>query len=207
MRRRSSTRVPDREPSTWLPRRAELAACVDRRLSRGGWGNADVLLVRHAGRQLVVKDFEPRGRLLGATLGRWLIRREIRAYRALEGVDAVPRLLGVVDPFALVLEYRPGRPLSRALADVLPEGFLAELRAAVATMHARGVVHLDLRHRSNILATPDGHPVLIDFASSLRFAPGKAWSRWLLACFAWIDRRALGKWEQRLESDSADRGR
>ena len=142
---------------------------MERRLHRGGRGNADVLLVRHAGKQFVVKDFAPRAWLLRSTFGRWSIGREWRAYRALDGIDAVPRLLGLVDPLALAIEYRPGSLLSRSLAGVLPADFLGELRGAVAAMHARGVVHLDLRHRSNILATPEGHPVLIDFASSAEY--------------------------------------
>jgi serine/threonine protein kinase len=174
---------------------------VERLLHRGGWSHADVLLVRHAGKQFVVKDFSRRAWLLRSTFGRWSIGRERRAYRALDGIDAVPRLLGLVDPLALAIEYRPGSLLSRSLAGVLPADFLGELRGAVAAMHARGVVHLDLRHRSNILATPEGHPVLIDFASSLRFDPGARWSRWLLDCCIRLDRRALTKWELRLAQD------
>jgi serine/threonine protein kinase len=155
----------------------------------------------------VIKDFGPRGWLIRKTLGRWLIGRELRAYRTLADVEAVPQLLGRVDVLAFALEYRPGQVLSRSLAGTLPDGFLAELRAAVEAMHARGVVHLDLRHRSNILATEDGHPVLIDFASSLRFAPGSVLGRGLRACVAWVDLRALGKWEQRLGSDAGIAGR
>ena len=84
--------------------------------------------------------------------------------------------------------------LGRGLAGRLPAGFVDELRQSVAAMHARGVVHLDLRHRSNVLAGDDGHPVLLDFASALRLRPRGRLARWLAA----LDRRALRKWETRL---------
>lgn len=165
-----------------------------RTLSRGGWGNPDVLLVRHGDGLAVVKDFAPRPPWTRHTIGRLLIRREAAVYRALEGVPGVPRLLGRVDGLALALEYRPGEVLGRGLAGRLPAGFLDELRQSVAAMHARGVVHLDLRHRSNVLAGDDGHPVLLDFASALRLRPRGRLARWLGA----LDRRALRKWETRL---------
>ena len=63
-------------------------------LSRGNWNSPDVLLVESDRGRAVVKDFAPRARLVRAVFGRWLIRREVKIYRALEGHPAVPRLLG-----------------------------------------------------------------------------------------------------------------
>jgi serine/threonine protein kinase len=166
-------------------------------LSRGGPGNPDVTLVEHEGERLVVKDFAPRGRLtrLVAPL---LIRRELRAYRQLDGHPAVPRVVTRLDALAFALEYRPGEVLGPGLASWVPATFIAELREAVAQMHARGVVHLDLRHRSNALADRDGHPVLLDFTSSLCFRPGGLTARFLLPLVAWVDTRAILKWERQL---------
>jgi serine/threonine protein kinase len=181
--------------------RESLEACTVEVLNRGGSGNPDVLLARDADRLVVVKDFAPRRGRLRRRLGRWITSREVRAYRVLEGVTWVPRLLGSLDELALVLEYRPGVLLSRSLRGKLPSGFVAELRDAVGAMHDRGVVHLDLRHRSNVLAGEDGHPVLIDFASALCFRPGGLAARLLLPWLARIDRGALCKWELRLEPE------
>jgi hypothetical protein len=166
-------------------------------LSRGGPRNPDVLCVRHADGVFVVKDFAPRG-WLARWLAPWLIRRELRAYGQLEGHPAVPRLRGRIDDLAFALEYRPGEILGPRLAAWVPESFIPELREAVREMHQRGVVHLDLRHRSNALADADGHPVLIDFASALCFRPGGLAARLLLPLVAWIDRRAVDKWERQL---------
>ena len=170
-------------------------------LHAGGAGNPDVLLVEGEGPgdpPLVVKDYAPRARWVRRGLAPWLLRREARAYQRLEGVEAVPRLLGCVDKLALVFEYRPGVLLSRSLRGTLPDAFLPELEAAVAEIHRRGVVHLDLRHRSNILAGEDGHPVLIDFASALRFDATKPWGRAACGVLGAFDRRALEKWRVRL---------
>jgi serine/threonine protein kinase len=178
--------------------RAELATHTREVLSRGGWGNPDVYLVEWSGTPVVVKDFGPRSFWVRWLWGAWMNRREIHAYRRLETLRVVPRYLGSLDRFAFVLEYRPGVRLSRALVLSVPAGFIAELGDAVAAMHQLGVVHLDLRHRSNVLAGEDGHPVLIDFASAIRFRPESWAARWILPGLARIDLLALGKWEQRL---------
>ena len=179
-------------------RRANLAERTEAHLSGGGWTKASVVLARDGERRVVVKDFEAPNSPLRRCLGRWLLRRELRAYRALAGHVAVPRVLDQLDDWALVLEYRPGTRLSRSLRAELPAGFLAELRQAIEQMHERGVAHLDLRHRSNILAGEDGHPVLIDFASAICFRPGGWAARLLLPCLTWIDRGALAKWDEKL---------
>ena len=185
-------------PGPGLPSRAELSAGGYALLHRGNRRNPDVSLVGHAGASVVVKDFAPRGALVRAWLGPWLLSREIRAYRALAGHPGVPRLLGRIDRLAFAVEYRPGRRMSRKLAGHVSPAFLDALEEAVREMHARGVVHLDLRHRSNVLVGDDGAPVLIDFASALCFRRGGLGARWLLPLLAALDRRAVAKWRRRL---------
>lgn len=155
-------------------------------------------LIDRDGQRAVVKDFAARAPWLRATLGRWLVARELRAYRALAGHPDVPRLLGRAGPYGLAVEYRPGRRLSRQRANELPPDFVDRLDRAVRAMHARGVVHLDLRHRSNVLVAGDGAPVLIDFASAVCLRPGRWPDRALLRWLARIDERALAKWRRKL---------
>lgn len=88
--------------------------------------------------------------------------------------------------------------MSRDLAGKLPRTFMSELRSAVSSMHQRGVVHLDLRHRSNVLADANGQPVLIDFASAVFFKPTSLGYRFLAPLLAKVDWGAVGKWEVRL---------
>lgn len=178
--------------------REVLARCTREVLSRGGWGNPDVLLIDAEAGPVVVKDFSPRRWLVRRWVGPWLLRREERAYQQLAGIAAVPHWMGWLDSTAIVLEYRPGVFLSRSLAGRLPARFIADLEHAISEMHRRGVVHLDLRHRSNVLAGEDGRPVVIDFASALRFDVSTRRGRLLLGLFAAHDRRALRKWKVRL---------
>lgn len=184
------------EPAPPLSRE-QIAPRTLRVLHRGRARNPDVLLVDIAGAPVVVKDFAPRGAWVRRWLGPRITRREIRAYRALAGHPAVPRFLGAIDPLAFALEYRPGRRMSRRLAGTIEPGFITRLSDAVSAMHARGVVHLDLRHRSNVLVDERGDPVLIDFASALLLAPGGIPLR-ALARFDWA---AVEKWRQRVEGD------
>jgi len=176
------------------PTRATLATATERVLNQGSRRNPDVLLVRHGGAHVVVKDFAPRGFFVRHCLAPWLARRELRAWRALDGHPAVPRVVGPIDALAFAVEYRPGRSLFGARRQPVPEGFLAALAEALAEMHRRGVVHLDLKNRTNVLSDEGGRPVLIDFGSALVFAPGGWAARWLLPLFAHFDRRALDKW-------------
>jgi len=148
---------------------------------------------------MVVKDFAPRSAWVRATAGRWITRREVRVWRRLRGHPAVPRLFGSIDELAFAVEYRPGRHLSRRTAAAgLPADFGDRLAEALVQMHRRGVVHLDLRHRSNVLVGCDGQPILIDFGSALVFRPRGVGARLLLPLLARVDRRALGKWRRKL---------
>jgi serine/threonine protein kinase len=184
---------------TQLPSRAELPERVERVLSRGSFGNPDVLLVHSGEGSVVVKDFAPRNRLVAATIGRWVTRREVRAYRALLGHPNVPRFVGQIDPLSFAVEYRPGTRLGRRLRPQLPASFIDELASAIERMHACGVAHLDLSHRSNVLVSPDGKPVLIDFGSAFCFRPGGLGAKLWLPLLARADRRALEKWRRRFQ--------
>lgn len=178
--------------------RADLAERTEAVLNRGNWGNPDVFLVRVGGERVVVKDYRPRSLLVRATIGRIAISRELAVYRALGDVDFVPRLLGALDELALAIEYRRGTRIGRSLAGRVPPTVLDELERAIETLHARGIVHLDLSHRSNVLVTDDGHPVLVDFATAVRLRPDGLLGRLLLPWLRRVDRRALEKWRDRL---------
>ena len=177
-----------------LPSRGDLTRgeCI----SRGGFANPDVWLLEYAGARLVVKDFAPRGALVRATLGRWIARREQRAWAALAEHAAVPRLVGAIDLLAFAVEHRAGRPLSRSVARETPPAFFERLAAAIDEMHALGVIHLDLRHQGNVLIGEDGAPVLIDFGSALVLTPGSVAARLARALLGWIDHGAVRKWRR-----------
>src|SRR5262249_10134372 len=103
----------------------------------------------------VVKDVAPRPFWVRSLLGPWQLRREVRAYLRLAGLDGIPRLVGVVDRQAFALEYVEARPLSDLMRGSMDGAFFDRLEALVAAMHARGVAHGDLHH-GDVLAGPDG---------------------------------------------------
>jgi hypothetical protein len=182
----------------FCPTREDLRIGPRISIQRGSWFHPDVLLVEdREGHSAVVKDFAPRPAWVRWTFGRWQSRREARIHRLLDGHPDVPKLLGRIDSLAFAIEYRPGVPVSRTHAERFTPAFSADLETAVHELHARGVVHLDLRHRSNVLAGEDGRPVLIDFGSALHLRPDCWLGRRLLPALVWFDRRALEKWRRR----------
>ena len=103
-------------------------------------------------------------------MGRFLRNRERAIYAALAGLGGVPRWVGEVGPTGLAIEYVEGTTLD---ATTPPPGFFDRLRALLAEIHARGVAYGDANKRSNIIVTPDGQPVLIDYQIAIRRRP--AW--------------------------------
>jgi len=167
-------------------------------IKRGGLLRPDVLLADTGAGPVVVKDWAPRSRRIGALLAAAALRREARAHRRLEGLACVPRLLGRLDARALVLEYRPGTRVSSRRPWAFDAPFAEALADCIAHVHARGVVHLDLAHRSNVGADPSGRPLIFDLGAA--FCPGRrdVLARGLLRVLAQADRRALRKWRRRL---------
>jgi len=140
------------------------------------------------------------------TLGRWVTAREARAWQVLDGHPSVPAFRGQIDALAFAVEYRPGQRMGRKLQEVVPPDFADRLDRALEAMHARGVVHLDLRHRSNVLLGEGGDPILIDFGSALVFRPGSLVARLLLPLLARFDLRAARKWRRKLAPPAQDAG-
>ncbi len=145
-----------------------------RRLRPGGGTRPELLLLEDRGVQAVVKDYLPTGILLRALVGPWLISREEHIYRTLDGAPGVPGLIGRIDRWALAVEHIEGRSCADFPDGSLPPKFFERLREVVGGIHARGIVHCDIKNRANIVVTEDLQPYLVDFASafSREGAPG-----------------------------------
>jgi len=156
---------------------------------------ADVLLVSVAGGSVIVKDFAGRGFWIRRA-GRLQVRREVAAYRWLEGVPGVPAFVGQVDALALAIEWIDGERL--AFAALQPEDrprLVVALRAILEAIHARGVIHNDLRGRENVLLRRDGGLAVIDFAGAMRLRPGGIAHRLFFRPLAVADEAAFLKWK------------
>lgn len=161
----------------------------------GVGAKADVLIVSVNGGAVVVKDFARRGFWVRRA-GRLQIRREAAAYRWLEGVPGVPAFVGRVDALALAIERIDGERLAfAALTPVEAPRRVAELRSILDGIHARGVVHNDLRGRENVLLRRDGGLAVVDFAGSMRLRPGGIAHRLFFRFLTLADEAAFLKWK------------
>jgi len=147
--------------------RAALAGAERKLLRDGRFANARVERVRVAGADWIFKDFASRAFIVRHTVGRFLLGREVRALRRLEGLHGIPSQAFRVDALSMAAHFVPGR----ALADT-PDGpfsteFLVALETLLRRVHARGLVHLDTRGGGNLLIGPDGAPGIIDFQAAL----------------------------------------
>lgn len=162
---------------------------------RGVGAKADVVVVSVDGGSVIVKDFASRSPWV-RWLGRLQVRRELAAYRRLEGLEGVPALVGRVDALALAIEKIEGERLAFAtLGAGEGERCLAQLRLIVDEIHARGIVHNDLRGRENVLLRRDGGLAVIDFAASIHLRPGGLAHRLLFRALAATDEAAFLKWK------------
>jgi serine/threonine protein kinase len=149
---------------------------------------------------LMVKDVMGKHFLFRWTLGLWLIHKEWKIYSRLEGIQGIPKIMGRIDRFAFAMEFVQGRPIQRG--EDLPPSFFYDLDRLLKDIHSRGVVHMDLRHKGNILISEKGEPFLIDFNSSFSFKDKGLFRRFLFPILRWVDYGGLLKLKQRTSPSS-----
>lgn len=121
-----------------------------------------------AKRDVVVKDYRCNGVLFRNTAGRFLVWREAKVLRRLQGIEGIPALYGKVDGLALIMEALPGRSVEGLEHEnPLPLDFFHRLRALVHTFHARGVAHCDLKRAPNVLVGKDHEPYVVDWSAAI----------------------------------------
>jgi hypothetical protein len=159
---------------------------------------ADLLLYQAGDGPILLKDYAGK-RGVWRSLGAVGTGREARALQTLADVDGVPRFLGRPDRYCVAMTLVPGRRARKDDPELRGnEAFVRDLELLVGQMHARGVVHLDLKHRSNLLVSDDGKPVVLDFESAHCFNPDGFLGRLLVHLGGTFDRLAVLKWKRRL---------
>ena len=170
----------------------ERSICV----AKGTFGKPDLNQVDVEGRSLMVKDVRKKNFLLRWTLGLWLIHKEWRIYSRLAGMKGIPQPVERIDRFAFAMEFIPGRSVLRG--ELLPSSFFSDLERVLEEVHRKGVVHMDLRHKGNILVSGKGEPFLIDFNSSFAFREKGFLRRYLFPLLRWVDYGGLLKLKKRI---------
>jgi RIO-like serine/threonine protein kinase len=155
---------------------------------KGGFLSPTVSVVDHEGRPAVLKDYRKKNAVTRGLLAPRLVRREFDALKRLEGVPGIPAAYAILEKRAILLEFIEGKTLNKFAPGELPDRVFERLCETVRAMHRRGVVHLDLRQRKNILVDGD-RPWVVDFANAIR---GK-----LAAKLTGVDESALLKWKLR----------
>lgn len=148
--------------------RSQLADMQPRLVNKGRWGNATLTLVQHERQPWIVKDFRGCPPVVRHVWGLFMVRRELLALDRLDGIPGLPQNAFRMDAYALAYRFMPGTTLRDTPADGTPPEYFRALEAMVKRMHERGVVHLDIRYRRNVLVLDDGSPGLVDFQSHLR---------------------------------------
>lgn len=169
-------------------------------LVRGRFAKPDLNRVSLDGQTFMVKDVRGRNFFLRWTLGFWLINKEWKIYSKLNGIKGIPKALEKIDRFAFVIEFISGRPIERN--ENLSSLFFSDLMRILEEIHLRGVVHLDLRHKGNILVGESGEPFLIDFNSSFSFKVGGVFYRYFFPLLRWVDYGGLLKLKERVSPSS-----
>jgi len=181
--------------------RADLAGLPFTVLKDEGEGAAR--LTRHdlPGGAVVLKEWAPRGRLLG-WWARTVMRREIRHYRLLAGTPGIPRYRGHEGDTALLIDYVDGQPIRRQLPRELLLSGLADLERVLAAVHARRFVHLDLHQKLNALIDGQGRAWLVDLGQGLDCSRGLR--RLIFPALVRVDRAALLKFRARYVPETFD---
>lgn len=124
--------------------------------------------IEEDGVKAIVKDFSYNGFLYRNIFGRFLIWREKKAYKKLEGLTGVPMLFGSVGGIALIIEEIQGNDIGPIeIGETLNEKFFVGLKALIDEFHSRGIAHCDLKRAPNIILGNDQRPYIIDWAASI----------------------------------------
>lgn len=137
---------------------AEFDPAVSRPLSRGYQGK--VWLFEHPAKKLVIKTAPDHGvakKILGFAL-----KREYQVYTRLAGLTGVPCCYGFFNNRFLVLEFIDGESLRKGEPEDR-DYFYKRLLDLITALHARGVAHVDLKRKNNILVVNGREPYLVDF--------------------------------------------
>lgn len=160
-------------------------------LREGSGTRPDLRIVDIDGQRAVVKDFRGSDPIFRFLIGPILVGREARALTLLKGVEGVPELIERIDRYAIATQFidAPSLPCS---PDMPTLDYFDRLSELICRIHARGVVHCDLRSSRNVLMDSKGMPWVVDFAASI--TRGRGWNplvNFLFRQFVMTDKHAV----------------
>ncbi|MGN0844804.1 MAG: hypothetical protein ACI4QT_06245 [Kiritimatiellia bacterium] len=146
-------------------------------LHKGGFANAKIYRIETPdGGVLIEKDFSSCALLIRNTIGRFLIRREVHFLVRLEESGVVPTKARRTGPFCMEEAFCEGQTLREipkpnpkvpGSENRIPIEYFYTLFDDLQKIHKAGIVHLDLHNLRNILVSPAGGAILLDWQSAL----------------------------------------
>ncbi len=146
--------------------RDDLARAEVKLQRNGRLFNARVTKVTLDGKVWTVKDFSDRPFYV-RWVARFLLARELKALQRLKGIDGFAEDAFRLDADCMAVRYIDGRILLDIPEEEVTPEFLTQLENLTRRMHEAGIVHLDIRSKSNVLMRPDGTPAIIDFQAGI----------------------------------------
>jgi serine/threonine protein kinase len=140
--------------------------------------NTHSLAAGYQGQTLIYRDHEP-ALVIKVPHGRGLLRwfhvrmllHEYAVYKKLANYSFAPKCFGLIDNQYLVLEYIQGEPIRQTRPHDENEYFKHMLHA-IERLHERGVAHMDLKKKDNLLVVAGNQPYLIDFGAAVIYQSG-----------------------------------
>ena len=135
--------------------------------------SANILAAGYQGQILHYEDADndflikvPHGKGLARKFHLKMLRHEYDVYQKLGDFDGAPACHGLIDDQYLVLEYVNGRTI-RKKRPLDEDEFHARLFDYIRAMHAKGVAHMDLKRKDNLLVKADETPCILDFGAAV----------------------------------------
>ncbi len=141
-------------------------------IKQGSYSKPEVRCYELGREKVAVKDCSCMHPLLKRFIGRRYQRREVSAYERLKNLDGVPKFKGIIDADAFAVEFVEGATLARKLDRERLLRALKNLEKVIAEIHARKVVHLDLKQKRNVIVRPDDTVAVVDFQSAFTIDRG-----------------------------------
>jgi RIO-like serine/threonine protein kinase len=148
--------------------RSSFRQYIEKVMREGEPWKPDIFLLEKEGNQILVKDYSRKSFFFRIFVGIIAIRREALIYQKLQGIHGIAKCFGIIDRYAIALEFIPSKNGDELREEDLDASFFDRMRDVIDAVHGRGVVLCDLRNVKNILMGPKRQPYLIDFATAFQ---------------------------------------